>query len=185
MAQASGRNWTDFIPPGEPPYLIGDGMDVWASLSTGAPSPRDWLLLEAHPVTSTGEGHGDALIVGDWKLIRWWLSPENGWFPPPGQHPNATNYTIQCGPPPAPAPNQCKNSYCLFNVTADPCEHHDVASEHPDVVAAMTAALAPYQATAVPPTQGSGCVPVRVALPGGGNAWQPCDAPLAQAARAR
>ena len=177
VSMASGRNWTDFTPPGEPPHQAGDGMDVWASLSTGGPSPRDWLLLEAHPTNTTGQGHGDALIIGDWKVIRWWLSPNNGWFPPPGQNPATTNYSLSCGAPPPPTPQQCHNVYCLFNVTADPCEHTDLAAAHPDVVASMVAALAVYQATAVPPTRGSGCAPVRVPLPGGGGeAYAPCDA---------
>ena len=76
VSLASGRNWSDFTPPTDPPFQIGDGMDVWESLSTGSPSPRDWLLLEAHPRNTTGQGHGDALLLGDWKIIRWWLSPE-------------------------------------------------------------------------------------------------------------
>jgi arylsulfatase B len=63
-----GRDFRDFAPPGEPPYLLGDGVDVWKTLSTGAPSPRDWLLLETHPDPHTV--HGDAIIVGDWKIYR-------------------------------------------------------------------------------------------------------------------
>ena len=63
-----GQDFRKFAPAGEPPYLLGDGVDVWATLSTGAPSPRDWLLLETHPDAHTV--HGDALIVGDWKIYR-------------------------------------------------------------------------------------------------------------------
>jgi hypothetical protein len=63
-----GQDFRKFAPAGEPPYLLGDGIDVWATLSTGAPSPRDWLLLETHPAAHTV--HGDAIIVGDWKIYR-------------------------------------------------------------------------------------------------------------------
>jgi hypothetical protein len=63
-----GQDFRKFAPAGEPPYLLGDGVDVWATLSTGAPSPRDWLLLETHPDAHTV--HGDAIIVGDWKIYR-------------------------------------------------------------------------------------------------------------------
>jgi arylsulfatase A-like enzyme len=63
-----GQDFRKFAPAGEPPYLLGDGVDVWATLSSGAPSPRDWLLLETHPEPHTV--HGDAIIVGDWKIYR-------------------------------------------------------------------------------------------------------------------
>ena len=77
--------------------------------------------------------------------------------------------------------NQC---YCtpLLHLRAspgDPCEHHDVAGAHPDVVAALVARLAAFQDTAVPQLVPEGCNPVRapLATPGAPLAWQPCDGP--------
>jgi hypothetical protein len=67
-------------------------------------------------------------------------------------------------------------SYCLFNVTRDPCEYFDVAAEHPDVVAALTARLADFQATAVPPEAGSGCAMKKVSC-GDAFCFFPCDLP--------
>ena len=102
-----------------------------------------------------------------------------GWVPPPGQDPARVNYSISCGPPPVKRnASQCKNTYCLFNMTADPCEHTDLAAQYPAVLAQLVAALAPYQDTAVPPIEPLGCLPVKVPLPGdsGALAWQPCDA---------
>lgn len=186
LMRAAGFNWTDFIPANEPPYQYGDGMDVWQTLATGAPSPRDWLLLETHEPNAADQCHGDALIVGDWKIIK--TGPtnppeEDGWFPPPGQDPASVNYEIKCGKIPAAQPNknECADQYCLFNVTADPCEVHNLADQHPEVVKQLKARLQPFQATSVPPTQPVGCDPVKVKLPNGALAWQPCDAPPAMA----
>jgi arylsulfatase A-like enzyme len=39
-----------------------DGMDVWDTVSTGAPSPRKETLYNVDPL-------GGALSVGDWKLV--------------------------------------------------------------------------------------------------------------------
>jgi arylsulfatase A-like enzyme len=173
-----GEDFRKFAPAGEPPYLLGDGVDVWPTLSAGTPSPRDWLLLETHPEPHTV--HGDALIVGDWKIYRRgpdFPDVENGWFPPPGQDPAHTTYTLKCGAPqPAAQPNKtaCTDSFCLWNVTADPCEYFDVAAEHPDVVAALVARLKTFSATAVPPEAGSGCTMKRVPV-GENFSFVPCD----------
>ena len=54
----------------EPPFQLGDGMDCWASLATAAPSPRKEVIHESHPHgTGTDDGNGQALRVGDFKLI--------------------------------------------------------------------------------------------------------------------
>ena len=42
------------LPATEPPFLPGDGMDVWDYLSGSRPdSPRKMILHEAHPPNST------------------------------------------------------------------------------------------------------------------------------------
>lgn len=35
VSMAAGEDWQKHIPPGEPPYLPGDGMNVWPMLSQG------------------------------------------------------------------------------------------------------------------------------------------------------
>lgn len=185
VSMASGTNWTSFVPPTEPPYLPGDGLNVWPAISSGAASPRDWVLLEAHPPNTTGADrvHGDGLIVGQWKLLRWGAvmpQVENGWFPPPGQDPNTVNYTVQCGgsPPGKVDPNACGSDWCLFNLAEDPCEYHDVSAANPQILAQLQAQLAVYQATAVPPLVPTGCHSVTVpAYPSQALAWWPCDLP--------
>ena len=179
-ASGSGADWTSFAPPGEPPYLPGDGLDAWATLANCS-AVRDWLLLETHPPGAPDRVHGDGVIVGGMKLVRFgptMPADENGWFPPPGQDPHTTHYTLACPgvvPGPAPHPKACFDAACLFNLTADPCETTDVSAAHPDVVAALQARLDAFAATAVPPVGPSGCDPVKVLLPDGTLAWRPCD----------
>ena len=64
------RHWGDELLDGaEPPFALGDGMDVWHSVSTGAPSPRTEVIHEAHPKgEGTDDGNGQALRVGDLKV---------------------------------------------------------------------------------------------------------------------
>jgi len=180
VSMASGTNWTNFIPPNEPPYQYGDGMDVWSTLSTGAPSPRDWVLLETHPTGATDRVHGDGLIYQDWKLIKWnntMPQVENGWFPPPGQDPSKVDYLVKCNgiQPSKVDPTECNKDWCLFNITADPCEYNNVASDHPNIVKQLINMLEPFQATAVPPVAPSECKPIQVPIPNdpGNVAWQP------------
>lgn len=69
-------------PHAEPPFQLGDGMDLSGYLLGKSPtSPRSEILIEAHQQGST-DGHGNALIVGDWKLLlrsgAGWPSPTSG-----------------------------------------------------------------------------------------------------------
>jgi len=184
VSMASGRPWTDFIAPDEPPYLLGDGLDVWQGLATGdaSQSPRDWLVLETHPRNAGDRVHGDAYIKGDFKILKYQYSPseENGWHPPPGQDPTQVSYQLGCPPPPANGNKtaaQCSSEWCLFNVTADPCEQNDLAGEYPEVVAQLVAQLGPFMDTAVPELVPEGPQPLVLPLDSGALVWAPTDGP--------
>ena len=181
-----GADLREFAPPGEPPFLPGDGLDVWATITGAAPAPqRDWVLLEAH--TSPGAVHGNALIWGGLKLLQYGgVAPadEDGWWPPPGEDPGSTQYTVRCAGPRVGAANasQCRApAWCLFDVVADPCEYQDLAAARPSDVARLVGLIAPYQRAAVPPNYGTGCLPsvtcVDAPLAKGGrvSAYWPCD----------
>lgn len=178
---ASGKDWSEHLHPGDAPLVYGDGVNVWNMLSTGAPSPRDWILLESHPQDATEEErfHGDALIVGDWKLLRYVQSGntkiQNGWFPPPGQDPTVTPYTVKCDPPPTSAnTTDCQSEWCLYNIAMDPCEYYDVSKDHPDVMIDMLAHMREFQQTSVYDGVTS-CMPAVMVLDNGARVWQPCD----------
>jgi hypothetical protein len=147
--------WRSLVPDGEPDYLpdLGDGIDNWPMLSGTGKSRRTEHLVETREAKKVEVDQ--ALIVGDWKILRqatdynleW--EREQGWFPPPGQDPSKTNYSLACGHEPPPATHANCNStteFCLFDVGgSDPCEHHDVAAAHPDVVRRLARRLAQYQ----------------------------------------
>jgi hypothetical protein len=80
------------LPSTEPPFLEGDGMDVWDYLTgRSATSPRTEVLHEAHPSSGprVTEGNGNALRVGDLKVVirsggQWstgsGIGSNDGWF---------------------------------------------------------------------------------------------------------
>ena len=66
-----GKSWHDIATAAaqEPPFLPGDGMDLWPYLSGAVESSsRTEILHEAHAQGST-DGNGNALRVGDWKIV--------------------------------------------------------------------------------------------------------------------
>eukprot|EP00439_Symbiodinium_sp_Y106_P020572 s380_g2.t1 len=176
----TSRNW----PRGEPGLILGDGIDVWDTFSKGL-EVRKEVLLEAHPEHHWQDRgsvycmiHGNALIVGDWKIIRFGRKAFNpkvefGWVPPPGQEAASVDYQIACkleNQPSSVDYTECEYDFCLFNVTADPCEYHNLAKQHPDIVQRLTSRLAEYQRTALPQLseKDCGCEPVIVK-----GAWRP------------
>ena len=73
-----------------------------------------------------------------------------GWYPPPGLAWDYANFTVRCGRPPAMPPAPCTaESPCLFNISADPCEHANLAAEQPALVEQLSKRLAEYRSTAV------------------------------------
>lgn len=183
VSMASGTKWTEFVPQDEPPYLYGDGVDQWSTISRGATSSRDYILLETHPSDADDRYHGDALIVNDWKIIKIIESAnnkiQNGWFPPPGQNPADIAYTVKCALPSnshyRANPYQCLETWCLFNITSDPCEYENLALEYPNILHDMLERLEAFQSTAVY-SGVEGCFPLYVPLAdGSGHEWKPCD----------
>jgi len=176
-AASGNAGWFEAnVPAGEPPYLLGDGIDVWDMLSSGAESPRDEIVQECHP-GGAHTGHGNSITVGRWKAVRAAMVPgmEAGWNVPPGEEGHCIASQIKCdpaGPPAHYSRRQCMDQYCLFDVDADPCEYHDLAARHPQIVHRLTTRLQAYQATAVAQVVAEGCDPVIT-----NGAWRPCDSP--------
>jgi hypothetical protein len=122
-------------------------------------------------------------------LLPSFRSGENGNFLPPGQQKEEQKYLLNCGvavPKDGPAnQTECNHpEWCLFNVTADPCEYNNLAPANPDLVLSLQKELAKFQATAVLPVEPEGCQCVKKNVSGAGPngkgdgpAWQPCDAP--------
>jgi arylsulfatase A-like enzyme len=135
----------------DPPFILGDGVNVWGMLSSGEASPRDEVLLEAHPAGQKDDGNGQAIIVGDLKLILekgpMWHGPPNDLWYASGSNPSLYNHTVDCG---SPAPKSGPLPPCMFNLTADPCEFNNIINDQPDDYARLLDRLKVYQKTAVP-----------------------------------
>ena len=168
----SGADWIDWRDhallaqrmraTGEPPFELGDGMDMWPTISTGIQSPRTEVLLESHQRERKGEdarkppregGNGQALIVGDFKLVyekgpMW--APYDRWYDS-GSEPGRYKHTLDCGPRPShKSPTYCHEPPCLFNLAVDPCEYVDLSSTMPHKFKELEERLKVYQAASVP-----------------------------------
>ncbi|XP_005104849.1 arylsulfatase B-like [Aplysia californica] len=126
-----------------------DGVDQWGTISRGTPSKRTVLLHNIDPLARTlgVPLYNDtfdttvraAVRVGHMKLITG--EPYNGsWVPPPGS-------AHKFEPEPNTFPD--KNVW-LFNITADPTEHHDLSDQMPGTVRTLLGYLQRFNQHAVP-----------------------------------
>ena len=106
-----------------------DSLDVWPLVVEGGAPVRNEV-----PVGP------DVLLKVDYSTNQWWKLftsprvPGAGWTGP--IFPNSTS------PDPEAPVMECAKGGCLFDVMADPGERNDVAAQHPQIVATLTARLA-------------------------------------------
>jgi arylsulfatase B/arylsulfatase I/J len=119
-----------------------DGFDVWNSITSGDPSPRQEvpvnvdtsLLPKVLSLAADGLIDGfrndNALIQGKWKLISGGYGIYDGW---------STNDPYTIVPPEAKDAYQKVNGHhvWLFDIQADPEERQNIAKENPDIVLRM------------------------------------------------
>ncbi|PAW83084.1 MAG: hypothetical protein B9S29_05895 [Opitutia bacterium Tous-C2FEB] len=113
-----------------------DGLDVWPTITQGAPTPHDAILS----VSTQGPALA-AVRMGEWKLIQANVVAEaaegkNGQAAPKGKNAKATGKY---------------ESIALYHLTADPGETKNLAAEQPERVKAMRTRLADLLKGAVPP----------------------------------
>ena len=170
-----------------------DGFDIWKMLSEQGSSVRNEILHNIEPRTPP---HA-ALRVLDMKLITGvgGYSAWNGWYPPEGvstelapselfhsdlrrllrnigrKAPCGEPVVVECGPKPLNDTCEPAKHPCLFNITADPCEFHNVADRFPIITRHLLSRLHMYNHTAVPirnvPSDPQGCPSHR------GGVWEP------------
>lgn len=100
-----------------------DGLDVWPTLTTGAPSPHDAILLNASP-------RSGAVRAGHWKLVR---------------------KADEEDPDNAQTTSDAPESLELFDLSVDPNEKRNLAGQQPERVKELKALLDKFAAEAVPP----------------------------------
>jgi arylsulfatase A-like enzyme len=103
-----------------------DGLDAWATVADGKPTPHKEILLNATPT-------GGGIRVGDWKLVL--------------------NGGRDAGDNPAPKKKKAAPAPAveLFHLAEDPSESKNLAADKPDKVAELRARYDHYARAAVPP----------------------------------
>lgn len=135
-----------------------DGVDQWGMLSNGEPSARKEILLNIDLHVYKNK----ALRYGDWKIIQE-TGTWDGWYAPPGgqsahdedeyiRFQSNNNYVVRCGLKPANISTTCFKApnFCLFNITEDPCEYHDLSETYPKILEQLKTRLELYQEGMVP-----------------------------------
>jgi arylsulfatase A-like enzyme len=106
-----------------------DGKDLWDTLTGGAKSPHEDILINITPTRG-------ALRMGDWKLVVGGNRADDD-----GGAPKKKAKGKKGDP----------NLVELFNLADDPSESNNVAAQHPERVGALRARLDAYARQAVPP----------------------------------
>jgi arylsulfatase A-like enzyme len=109
-----------------------DGRDIWPTITQGAPSPHDAILINTTP-------RNGAVRMGDWKLVLNGGVPDEGAAAPAGG---------KKGKKAAAVPT---DGVELFNLADDPNETNNLAAKHPDKVKELRARLEAFAKQAVPP----------------------------------
>ena len=117
------------------PALPLDGRDAWPTITKGAPSPHEAILLNAYP-------RGGAVRMGDWKLVRNGAIGANDLPDSPGKTGKKKG-----GKAPGPAADTLE----LFNLAADPGERENLAARHPEIVRRLADRLEAFAREALPP----------------------------------
>ncbi|XP_077994328.1 arylsulfatase B-like [Glandiceps talaboti] len=124
-----------------------DGMNVWNTLSRGAPSPRKEFVYNIDEVDPPGA----AIRVGDYKLIIGAAGNPDGWIPAPKENGvweeivlmEERESAIESGKAPW-------NGTYLFNIKDDPTEHHNLADVMPEKVQILKSRIEELKQKLVP-----------------------------------
>jgi len=134
------------VQPFASQFPPADARDVWAALTDPASAGYNHTdAVHASIVTSR-----EVLLKGDMKLLTaqpLFKSQNNGWKMPNGTWDKSNDALWPCNQqdkapkedyyPGAGSSSSTGTLPCLFNITADPEERHNLATTMPDVVQAM------------------------------------------------
>jgi arylsulfatase A-like enzyme len=121
-----------------------DGKDAWATISQGAPSPHDAILLNTTPWNG-------AIRMGDWKLVLNGQRPDgDGPADAEAQETERRPRRRETTAGSAPANTAPPHTVELFNLASDIGEKKNVAAEHPEKLKELRARYDAFAAEAVP-----------------------------------
>jgi arylsulfatase A-like enzyme len=109
-----------------------DGLNIWPTLTAGAKSPHEAILLNTTPAVG-------AVRAGDWKLVV---------------HSDDAGERGRAGRRRAQAKRPAPGTVELFNLNDDPHEEHNLASEQPGKVKELERVLEHFAEEAMPPKAG-------------------------------
>ncbi|KAK6191760.1 hypothetical protein SNE40_003362 [Patella caerulea] len=134
-----------------------DGISQWDMLRTGSPSKRNEFIYNIDEINKNA-----AIRYGDLKLIEGSAGRFNDWYPVPtsnlenfktADHIYDLNEKTDLGVEHFEIENIAESDepqYRLFNITADPTEHFDIADQFPDLVTKLKDKLVEYKKLLVP-----------------------------------
>ena len=102
-------------------------------------------------------------MIVQMSTLSMYLTGPGRWIPPPHVS-EETDDTLRFTP-------ESKKNVWLFDVAADPFEHHDLSDKRPDIVKSLLERLSFYNSTAVPvrfPPMDPNCDPAKR-----GGIWGP------------
>jgi hypothetical protein len=138
-----------------------DSLNLWPALLANAPSPRTEVVIQVN--NSYFTENCSVIRVGDMKLIRGIIGDNRTLaFPPPGDAPvplGRTGAVVEPGTDHVRAPALASENgrpcrpFCLFNISADMGEEHDLAHQprYAALAKALIARLDEVGAAAPPP----------------------------------
>ncbi|OWF37333.1 arylsulfatase B-like [Mizuhopecten yessoensis] len=106
-----------------------DGVSQWEMLQNGTSSARTEFVYNIDDIKGNA-----AIRVGDYKLITGDAGRKDDWYTPNHAHLHHHSTTTSTSPQ-------------LFNLRNDPTEHHDISSQHPNIVSNLQDKLANYRKT--------------------------------------
>jgi arylsulfatase B len=176
-----------------------DGMSVWDAIAQDKESPRTEFLVNIDPCSGHGTCGGQVAAYhyqgclggpshqarcGHWKLIdgvvqtdSWYALPTSTSAAVPSTEAEASYGVPTIGGGVAFPPSTANTTY-LFNISADPGEHTNLATLYPSVVVALKAKVEALSKEVYPPCNidGGSCSaddPASAAALKANNAWVP------------
>ncbi|ESO99548.1 hypothetical protein LOTGIDRAFT_71987, partial [Lottia gigantea] len=138
-------------------FIAFYGINQWDSIRKHKPSARTEFIYNLDDEEEPTQGHAGIryfnayresfcikafLLSGDWKLLLGYPGQIDGWYKPMN---NTQDFSLY------------ENIYSsgdspvhLFNIADDPLEYHNIASQHPDIVANLTRKIKEYRKSMVP-----------------------------------
>lgn len=106
-----------------------------------------------------------------------WLGGPQAWIHTPGLNftgAGAPKFSVTCPAPPAVDNCEPAVSPCLFDVEVDPCEHNNIAADHPIAVKALRAKLDELALSRKPDLANLPAIPAECAPQNTGGVWKVC-----------